>query len=149
MPPNSLLMTFCPDREIAVGWVKPTDNWKRMKRKNTGDLGEKLAQEFLKKKGYRIIETNYRCREGEMDIVARLKDHLVFIEVRTKRNLVFGTPEESITAGKKINLERVAAHYLQDHTELSSSWQIDLVAVELDANSRLKRIDLIENAIEG
>src|SRR3990172_2861887 len=120
-----------------------------MKRKETGDLGEKLAQEFLKEKGYRVLETNYRCREGEMDIIARLKDQLVFVEVRTKRSVDFGTPEESITSSKKSHLERVAAHYLQDHSGLPSLWQIDLVAVELDSDNKLKRIELIENAIEG
>ena len=54
-----------------------------MKRRDTGILGEKLAGDFLKKKGYRIIETNYRCPEGEIDIVAEHGDFLVFIEVRT------------------------------------------------------------------
>ena len=55
-----------------------------MIRKETGILGEKLARDFLKKRGYRIIETNYRCRYGEIDIIARHKGYLIFIEVRTK-----------------------------------------------------------------
>jgi putative endonuclease len=53
-------------------------------RKETGNLGEKLARDFLKKKGYKIVETNYRCADGEMDIIAKQKDCLVFVEVRTK-----------------------------------------------------------------
>ena len=65
-----------------------------MNRKSTGDLGEKLARDFLKKRGYHIIENNFRCREGEIDIVATQNDCLVCIEVRTKSSLVFGTPEE-------------------------------------------------------
>ncbi len=120
-----------------------------MKRKSTGALGEKLAQDFLKKKGYNILEANYRCREGEIDIVARQKDCLVFVEVRTKSNLEFGTPEESITTTKMRHLERAAQYYRQNHDKLPDSWRIDLVAIELDVNNKPKRIELIENAIEG
>ena len=56
-----------------------------MKRRDTGILGEKLAGDFLKKQGYRILETNYRCSIGEIDIVAKHKDFLVSVEVRTKK----------------------------------------------------------------
>ena len=72
-----------------------------MKRREIGILGEKLARDFLKKKGYRILETNFRCQYGEIDIIARKKDYLVFIEVRTKTSNDFGTPEESITHVKE------------------------------------------------
>ena len=78
-----------------------------MKRRDTGILGEKLAKDFLKKRGYNIRETNYRCPEGEIDIVARHKDYLVFVEVRTKTSLEFGSPEESITLTKKERLKRL------------------------------------------
>ena len=63
-----------------------------MKRRDTGILGEKLARDFLRKRGYRILETNYRCPQGEIDIVAWHKDCLVFIEVRTKKSREFGSP---------------------------------------------------------
>lgn len=119
-----------------------------MKRKSTGALGEKMAHDFLKKKGYSILETNYRCREGEIDIVASHKDCLVFVEVRTKSNLEFGTPEESITPIKITHLKRVAHHYRQKHEKSFASWRIDIVAVELNLNNELKRIELIENAVE-
>ena len=119
-----------------------------MERKTRGDLGEKLAKDFLKKKGYRVLETNYRCPEGEIDIVARHKDHLVFIEVRTKSGFSFGTPEESITPAKMRHLTLSADHYLQNHDKLPELWRIDLVAVVLDKEDKLQRIDLIENAIE-
>jgi len=118
-----------------------------MKRRDTGILGEKLAGDFLKKRGYRIYETNYRCPEGEIDIVARHKDSLVFIEVRTKRSLQFGSPEESITPTKMERLRTVAAHYQQTHNNLPSSWRIDVVAVEIDQKGKPLRIELIENAV--
>ena len=118
-----------------------------MKRRDTGILGEKLARDFLKKHGYHILETNYRCPEGEIDIVARHKDSLVFIEVRTKTNLEFGSPEESITPAKMERLRAVAARYRQTHSNLPPSWRIDIVAVELDQGNKISRIELIENAV--
>ena len=118
-----------------------------MKRRDTGILGEKLAKDFLKKRGYRIWETNYRCPEGEIDIVARHKDFLVFIEVRTKKSLEFGSPEESITPAKKEKLRATASHYQQTHDNLPPFWRIDVVAVELDRKGKLSRIELIESAV--
>jgi len=118
-----------------------------MKRRDTGALGEKLARDFLKKQGYRILETNYRCPQGEIDIVVRHKDSLVFTEVRTKRSLDFGSPEESITPAKKERMRAAAVHYRQTHDDLPPSWRIDAVVVELTKQGTLSRIELIENAV--
>jgi len=120
-----------------------------MKRRETGALGEKLARDFLKKQGYRILETNYRCPEGEIDIVARQTDTLVFVEVRTKHSLEFGSPEESITRTKMERLRTVAARYQQARSNLPPAWRIDVVAIELDDKGKLSRIELIENAVGG
>ena len=118
-----------------------------MKRRETGILGEKLANDFLKKRGYRILETNYRCPEGEIDIVAKHKDFLAFIEVRTKKSLGFGSPEESITPVKKGRMRATAFHYYQTHNNLPLSWRIDVVAVELNQKREPSRIEHIENAV--
>jgi len=119
-----------------------------MDRQEVGKLGEKAAQKFLKKQGYRIRETGFRCRHGEIDIIAQQKDYLVFVEVRTKSNLDFGTPEESITAAKKKKLVTLALTYTSTHQNLPPLWRIDVVAIELDDKGKLKRIELIENAVE-
>lgn len=118
-----------------------------MKRRETGILGEKLARNLLKKRGYRIIETNYRCPHGEIDIVAWKKDTLVFIEVRTKKSLEFGSPEESITPIKKERIRTTALHYLQTHDDAPSMWRIDMVAIELDQQEKPSRIDILENVV--
>ncbi len=118
-----------------------------MKRRNTGILGEKLAKDFLKRRGYRIKETNYRCPEGEIDIIAKHKDFLVFIEVRTKKSLDFGGPEESITPAKKERMRASAFHYRQTHSSLPELWRIDVVALELNQRGELSRVELIENAV--
>jgi len=118
-----------------------------MKRQETGILGEKLAAGFLQKQGYHILQTNYRCPEGEVDIVARYKGCLVFVEVRTKRSSEFGSPEESITPAKMDKLRRVAMHYRQKHDDVPASWRIDVVAIELDRRNRPLRMEHIENAV--
>jgi len=120
-----------------------------MKRKEIGVIGEKLARGFIKKKGYRIRETNFRCRHGEIDIIAQKKDCLIFIEVRTKSGSAFGTPEESITATKKKKLVSTALAYIQSHNELPAQWRIDFIAIEMNNNGKASRIDLIENAVES
>jgi putative endonuclease len=107
-----------------------------MKRRETGILGEKIASQFLKRRGYRIIEANYRCPEGEIDLITEHNDCLVF-----------GTPEESITATKKERLKNVAAYYQQTHDGLPQQCRIDVVAIELDSKGRPSRIELIENAV--
>jgi len=118
------------------------------KRQAVGALGEKLAAGFLRKRGYHIIETNYRCPAGEIDIIARQGETLVFIEVRTKSSQEFGSPEESITSAKKARLRALAAHYGQTHDNLPSQ-RIDVVSVELDKKGRVSRIEIIENAVGG
>ena len=118
-----------------------------MKRKETGILGEKLARGFLLKRGYRIREANYRCPQGEVDLIAEQGGCLVFIEVRTKTGPGFGTPEESITAAKKEHLRAVAAQYRQTHEGLPQLWRIDFVGVELGPRGRPVRVELIENAV--
>ena len=119
-----------------------------MDRQQVGKLGEKAAQKFVKKRGYRIRETGFRCRHGEIDIIAQQKDCLVFVEVRTKSNLEFGTPEESITQAKKERLIASALTYTNTHQDIPSLWRIDVIAIELDDKGKTKRIDHIENAIE-
>ena len=120
-----------------------------MSNKSTGDLGESLAREYLVKKGYRILDTNYRCREGEVDIVARQDDFLVFVEVRTRTSLNFGSPEESVTPAKKGRLIATALHYRQGHYNMPASWRIDFVGIMLDPKGGPPRIDHIPNAITG
>jgi putative endonuclease len=116
-------------------------------RKETGQQGELLAQNYLKKRGYRIIETNYRSRYGEIDIVSKHKNTLVFTEVRTKKNLEFGSPEESITEAKANRLRATAYHYQETHSDLPTQWRIDFIAIEMDDKGKASRIDLIESAV--
>ena len=114
-----------------------------------GQRGEQLAAERLAVLGYRIVERNYRCLHGELDLIARQGDTWVFVEVRTRRGERFGTPEGSFTPRKRAHLIAAAQHYLQAHALEDVPWRIDAVAVALSAAGRLQRLDVIENAVSG
>ncbi|MBI2863951.1 MAG: YraN family protein [Chloroflexi bacterium] len=118
-------------------------------RKGTGALGERLAADYLRKKGYRILEMNRRLPIGELDIIAEDREYLVFVEVRTRRGTGFGLPEESIGRAKSEKLIALALTYLQERQDLARPWRIDFVAVELAPNDKPKRIELIKNAVTG
>ncbi len=118
-----------------------------MKRRETGALGERIACDFLGENGYEILENNYRCPEGEIDIIAKQQDTLVFVEVRTKKSRQFGSPEESITLVKREKLRTLAQYYRQEHKNLPTNWRIDVVAIEMEKSCKVTRIEIIENAI--
>ena len=117
-------------------------------RQRLGSWGERIARKYLEERGYRILETNYRRPEGEIDIVTQQGETPVFVEVRTRRGDVMGLPEESVTRSKQNKLREVAQSYLQWTGQESASWRIDFVAVELTPAGRLKRVELIQNAIQ-
>ena len=106
-----------------------------MKRKETGNLGEKLAQDFLKKKGYIILETNYRCPRVEIDIIARDRETLVFIEVKMRRSCAFGKPEESVTPAKQQQIRKVAEGYLLTHRLERAACRFDVIAIRPDGRA--------------
>ena len=111
-------------------------------------MGEKLACHALKKRGYRIIERNYRCRYGEIDIVATKGGYLVFIEVRSKTGTSFGTAAESVTNLKKQHLIATAMNYLESHDNLPNNWRVDFVGINIDpSDTRSPSIEIIENAL--
>jgi putative endonuclease len=94
-----------------------------------GRLGETLAAEHLAGSGLTIIERNWRCSQGEIDIVARDGDELVFVEVKTRSSVAFGHPLESITAVKLARLRRLAAAWCAEHPGKHDRVRVDAVAV--------------------
>jgi putative endonuclease len=117
-------------------------------RRALGRWGEDLAARHLASKGYEIMNRNWRCEYGEIDLVARDAGCLAFVEVRTRRGRTLGTPEESITPAKQARLIELAEAYLQAH-DWPGHWRIDVVAVEVDRRGRLQRVDHYENAVTG
>ena len=118
-------------------------------RSRRGTLGEQAARRHLEGQGYRVLDTNYRCRWGEVDIVAQDGDTLVFVEVRTRRHLTFGAPQESLSKGKIARLTATSDAYLQERQPLPAHWRIDLVAVLMAQNDVVTEIQHVPNAIEA
>ncbi len=117
-----------------------------------GDWGERQARLHLEANGYSLLARNFRCRAGEIDIVARQGEQLVFVEVKARRGDAYGTAEESISPARSERLAAVAEEYLQTRLsgEFSSrtDWRIDLVCLNMDRQGRLLSINHIENAVE-
>lgn len=112
---------------------------------STGTLGEKYTSNYLKSKGLKILEQNFRSKFGEIDIVAMEKNTLVFVEVKTRRSNIFGIPEEAIRPWKLQRLIKSAQYYKLIHPELPNQMRIDAVSVYLSANNRLEKISLYKN----
>jgi len=99
---------------------------------NLGRWGEKVAENFLRRQGCDILQNNYRCRGGEIDIVAEDKKQLVFIEVKTRLNNEFGTPEEGFHYFKRERFKKAIADYLIKYDIDRDDYRIDLIGIEID-----------------
>jgi len=104
-------------------------------KRRLGELGERYAQELLKKQGYKLIERNFRSPLGEIDLIAQDKDVLVFVEVKTRWSRKFGLPEESVTPRKVNKIKRIIEYYLLSHKYLAKKLRIDVVAIEVEGGS--------------
>ena len=114
-----------------------------------GETGEKAAVKFLRKKGYKIIETNFRTIFGELDVIARCGQVLVFAEVKTRTTDSLGPPYIAVTRLKQRHIIKNAIFYLKMRRMLDLNWRIDVVSVKLDLNLKVENIELIENAVEN
>ncbi|MBN1485326.1 MAG: YraN family protein [Chloroflexia bacterium] len=116
-------------------------------RRSLGHFGEVVAEGHLRRSGYTIVARNWRCREGEIDLVAREGGDWVFVEVRTRRGKSCGTPEESITPAKQRRLLRLGQAFLWEQGLMDVSWRIDIVAVEVDRSGRPARVSVLVGAV--
>ena len=118
---------------------------------DVGRAGERIARDHLAAKGYGIVARNYRCRWGEVDLVARDGPDWVFVEVRARRSAAYGAPEESITAAKLERLALTAQDYLVNHAPEpdAAHWRIDLVAIRLGPGRRVRSIRHLLNIALG
>ena len=115
-----------------------------------GETTESLACEYLENKGFKLLERNYNCRFGEIDLIMKNSDSLVFVEVRYRRSNDFGSGAESITINKQSKLIKTASAYLQRHAKLNKDpARFDVVSItgsiETDNINNID-IDWIENA---
>lgn len=113
-----------------------------------GIIGEKAAVNYLEKIGYKILEKNYKIRYGEIDIIAvdsSREKTLVFVEVKTRTGLEFGTPLESITPWKLRSVVKTAQFYAISHKNLPQLLRIDAIAVILDRNFEIESLEHVKN----
>lgn len=114
-----------------------------------GKIGEKRAQEFLRKRGYKLMELNYRTFFGEIDAVAKKGDFIVFIEIKTRTSSSLGPPYLSVTYHKQKHIIKNALLYLKRWKLIGSNWRIDVVSVKLNYECEVEHIEIIENAVEN
>jgi putative endonuclease len=97
--------------------------------KVTGNIGEAQAVKYLKKQGYKILATNYATKLGELDIVAKQNDELIFVEVKTRLTTEFGLPREAVTSFKQNKIRLVATEYLKSTGNLNAKCRCDVIEI--------------------
>lgn len=112
-----------------------------------GSKGEEIACKYLQKQGYKILERNYRIRGGEIDIVARENNTLVFVEVKTRYSHDFGLPKESMTPWKTKALLKTTRFYVQKIRWGDKEYRLDFVSVDFADSRENPKIELIRNII--
>ena len=110
--------------------------------------GESLAVAHLKARGYKILEQNYRAVRGEIDLIARDGDFIVFVEVKTRRSLKFGLPQAAVTIQKQRQISKVALAYLQAKNRFDAPCRFDVIAIHLSPKLELLKLEQIESAFE-
>lgn len=116
-------------------------------RKQLGQYGEQMAAHYLIEQGYEIVNRNWRCSSGEIDIVAEHGDTLVFVEVRTRRQTgTYGTPAESVRLTKQKQVRETAQYYLYRNKAFGRSIRFDVIAVNMNLDSSFHSLQHIRHA---
>jgi putative endonuclease len=116
------------------------------RRQQFGEAGEALAARLLREHGYKIIATNYRTRLGEIDIIARDGDTIVFVEVKARQGGQFGAPKQAVTPRKQRKISMVALYYLKTTGQSQSKARFDVVSIR-SAPAR-PQVEIIRNAFD-
>jgi putative endonuclease len=112
----------------------------------TGKRGEDIAVAYLKNRGYRIIERNYKCLFGEIDIVAKDDDTVVFVEVKSRKSEKFGDPQGAVGREKQKKISRISLKYLEEKHLYPCDARFDVVAIKMLPAGSI--VELIQNAFE-
>lgn len=109
-----------------------------------GQFGEAWARGYLSRKGFQIVSSNVHYRVGEIDIVARNHEGLVFVEVKCRRSAEFGSPADAVTSHKYQRLSRAISAYLQEHELQNVPHRLDVIALEMDSHGSVSRVTHLE-----
>lgn len=113
----------------------------------TGKIGEKIAAQKLSQQGYEIVGKNFRTRYGEIDLIAREGGIYVFVEVKARKSLTYGLPQEAVDFRKQNKIIRSALQYIKENRLGEISWRVDVVSILLNRDGSVKKFDLIKNAV--
>ncbi len=116
-------------------------------RKTVGRWGERYAADYLTGRGYTVLARNVRTPHGEIDLIARQREEIVFVEVKTRTTLRYGYPEEAVTAAKRAHLLAAAEAYLAEHPEVQGAWRVDVIAIYRPEGQVEPQIEHFENAV--
>ena len=116
-------------------------------KKETGKLGEDIAEHFLKQNGYVILDRNFECRQGEIDIIALDKEEIVFIEVKTRTSNKYGAPSEAVNKIKQKHMLQTIKYYLYIRNLSDEFIRIDVIEVYI--NNNVYKVNHIKQAFEG
>ena len=120
-----------------------------MTRSSLGAWGEAAARDYLVSHGYHVRASNWRCSEGEIDLVAEMQGTLVFVEVKTRRGGGYGAPQEAVGPRKARHLVLASARYLEDQNLTNVDWRIDVIAITAGPGPRVRSLEHYCDAVEG
>lgn len=120
-----------------------------MTRSALGAWGEAEARQYLESEGYRVRACNWRCAEGEIDLVAETEGTLVFVEVKTRRGAGYGAPQDAVDRRKARHLVLAAVRYLEDQQLKDIDWRVDVIAITAAPGPRLVKLEHLRDAVEG
>ena len=116
------------------------------KKKKLGDSGENIAVNYLEKNNYKILCRNYRCKFGEIDIIAKHKGTLCFVEVKTRTSEAYGSPQEAVRTKKQKKISRVALEFIQRYKLEDKDARFDVLAISFSFDGY--KVGFIKNAFE-
>lgn len=117
-------------------------------RLSIGKIGESLAVTHLEARGCRILARNYRAGRGEIDLIVRDGQFIVFVEVKTRRSLKFGVPQAAVTRQKQRQISKIALTYLQSKNLWDTPCRFDVIGIHLSHRSELLHLEHIESAFD-
>lgn len=136
-PWDAKTKAYCKPQEQRLSMLNPHQQF--------GKESEVMAAAYLKRQGYRILETNYKNQLGEIDIIAKDMGILTFIEVKARRSDRFGNPKYAVTRKKQVRISRVALSYLKASRQMDKRARFDVVVITRTSNIN---IELVKNAFE-
>ena len=117
----------------------------KLSRKELGRWGEGIARDYLVDCGLTFIDQNYRTADGEIDLIMKDQSTLVFVEVKTRYNILSGLPEEAVDELKMEHLEAAIGWYFQEHSVSDDDWQLDVITIVGDPSDPAPQIDWFRN----